>query len=375
MSIKEILSTNEGIFLEQFDLSNIFKNTEEKECLEWVKENLYGICNYKTGQELLGTEPFMHCRSCIKNVLNQNAFAAFMSIKLRNYLLDNLSHNVNYSDYDSNTLKFRKLEETTAKISMKKINRKARIIDEGVEIFRNLYHTNSFPSDELQINDNESYNLVCNQSLIEIENFPFNFKRMAKIFYEKGIDPVKRERNCESKVKILTAMFATQIDYGNSLYFGRELNQVYKKLIPMQLEYHFEKFGKNNFDGKFNKRCRKSFEFLETIDNVSFGCGTITRKIIHIWLATKYYDTMGMKGAMDYMREFANFDMMINDLTTEDTILKVLSKNLTKRNLLENNLTLDQQLDIFESKLIAHSKYVRFQINYTIDLESNYYHN
>lgn len=96
-------------------------------------------------------------------------------------------------------------------------------------------------------------------------------------------------------------MFATQIDYGDSLYFGRELNQVYKKLIPMQLEYHFEKFGKNNYDGKFNKKCRKSFEFLETIDNVNFGCGTITRKIIHIWLATKYYDTMGMKGAMDYM--------------------------------------------------------------------------
>lgn len=300
-------------------------------------------------------------------MLNQNAFAAFMSTKLRNYLLDNLSHNVNYSDHDSNTLKFRKLEETTAAISMKRINRKARIIDEKDEIFRNLYHTNSFPSDELKVNDNQTYNLVCNQNLVEIEHFPFNFKRMAKIFYEKDIDSVKRAKNCESKVKILTAMFATQIDYGDSLYFGRELNQVYK--------YHFEKFGKNNFDGKFKKKCRKSFEFLETIDNVNFGCGTITRKIMHIWLATKYYDTMGMKSAMDYMREFANFDIMTNDLTTEDKILKILSKNLTKRNLLQNNLTLDQQLDIFEAKLIAHSQYVRFQIINTIDLGSNYYHN
>lgn len=97
-------------------------------------------------------------------MLNQNAFATFMSIKLRNYLLDNLIHNVNYSDYDSNTLKFRKLEETTATISMKRINQKARIIDERDEIFRNLYHTNSFPSDELQVNDNLTYKLVCNQN-------------------------------------------------------------------------------------------------------------------------------------------------------------------------------------------------------------------
>lgn len=107
-------------------------------------------------------------------MLNQNAFAAFMSIKLRNYLLDNLIHNVNYSDHDSNTLKFRKLEETTATISMKRINQKARIIDERDEIFRNLYHTNSLPSDELQVNDNLTYKLVCNQNLVKIEHFPFN---------------------------------------------------------------------------------------------------------------------------------------------------------------------------------------------------------
>lgn len=248
---------------------------------------------------------------------------------------------------------------------MKKISRKRRIIDEKDEIFCNLYHTNAFPSDELQLNDKHAYNLVCNQNLVEIELFPFNFKRMAEVFYEKGIDPVERAKNCEEKVKILTAMFAIRID------FGKELDQVYEKLIPMQLEYHFGKNEENDYENQFNKMCRKCFELLDSIDNVSLGCGTITRKIIHVWLATKYYDILGMKEAMDYMREFANFDLMRNDLITENDISKIISINLINRNLMKNNLTLDQLLEVFEAKLIAHSQYVRFNIINTITLNSN----
>lgn len=98
------------------------------------------------------------------------------------------------------------------------------------------------------------------------------------------------------------------------------------------------------------------------------------KKIIHVWLATKYSDILGMKKAIDYMREFANFDLMENDLITEKKILRKISKNFIKRNLIQNNLNLNQQLDVFEAKLIAHSQYVRFNINNINTLNSNYFH-
>lgn len=359
-TLLKCLTERDVEFLEEFDLTNIFKreNRKNEKCLEWIKIHFEQYFNYKTGQVDYFTTPEMHCMDCDKNVLTRNAFAIFMALKLKSFLIDNIPFFIDHDKFflNSNHLVFKKVDETSSFIKMKKIERTPRNFDKNsLETWHGRLISEEFPSDVLQINDNTCFVLTTNGNTVDIEQFPENMKHIAKLYLHKGRDPVKRSRNCDSKIKILTSLFAANIDY-HTHYFFNDNNEQYTELIPLQIEQWFSQENQI-FEGGYKEK----FDFLNQINHTKFGTGVVTRRILYLWLSSKIFElTDDMLKAMIYVREHLGFDIMDECLAYESGTTTMIKSMLQKYNLIPRSFTLNQYLNAFEGQLNT----IQYYINY-----------
>lgn len=324
--IARCLSKGEREFLWDLDIKTIYKKWQlsTDECFDHVRNNLGDIKDWESDISLNEWRYYehlsTHCTYCIDNVLTDDSKIVFTALKLRNFLLKNMACLYDLPNYEKeeNILTLNKLETTIAIIKMRKTNRLAPL-KSATFPYNESYAREKFPADTLIAIDNEdkSYNLICNGTVVNIEPFPNNLHRMAKIFYEMGLEPVKKAKNSESMVKILTTIFAANIDLKSDC-FGRDMPSAYTALIPLQVNCYFDKVLENPSNYIFNGECIVSFNFLEKIDHVHFGRGNLSRNIIHIWLSSKLFNKMPMAEVMDYMRINLNTELMQNDLEVED---------------------------------------------------------
>lgn len=383
--MEKLLSSQEKEFLREFNLNDLCTGGNYPKCVNSIIENLKYIVEFRTDELSLIPSPFdifkhsdrkkfprdtigdmfypvpqLHCNKCEERIFNKNIYSIFMAIKIRQFLLKNTNKEIIMYSKASNNLELKNIDRTYATISMVKTNRKNRSIEEKFN-FYGWYNTDHYPADVLQLNDEECYNLKSNNEIIELEHFPYNIIRMAKIFYEKGSNPIKRAKSCQSKIKILTAMYAANINYRDTLYFKEDCTRAYEELIPLQIKYFFENVDRDDFSGVFNEKCRECFEFLEKIEHEKFGCGPNTKRILHIWLASKLYEKFGMIKAMDQMREFSNFDFMRNDTNLDKKIKKMIKKMLIKKKIIPADTNLSQFLDSCEANLLTYDHYIKFE--------------
>lgn len=360
-TLLKYLTERDVEFLEEFDLTDIFKreNRRHEKCFEWIKIHFEQYFNHKTGQIDYYSTPEMHCMDCDKNALTRNALAIFMALKLKNYLIDNIPFYIDHDKYflNSNQLVFKKVDETSSFIKMKKIERKPRTVDkDSLESWHGRLISEEFPSDILQINDNTCFVLTTNGNIVDIEQFPYNIKRIAKLYLHKGKDPIKRSRNCDSKVKMLTSLFAANIDY-NTHYFFNDNYEQYTELIPLQIELWFLQENQN-FKGGYKEK----FDFLNQIDHIKFGTGAVTRRILYIWLSSKIFELTkdNMLQAMIYIREHLNFDIMHECMAYETKTTTMIKSMLQNYNLMPAGFTLNQFLDAFEGQLNTIAYYIKY---------------
>lgn len=375
-TLLKLLSERDVEFLREFDLTDIFKRELKKysECLEWIKIHFEMYFTYKINQLDYYKTPEMHCSECDINTLTRNAFAIFMSLKLKNYLIDQLPFFIDQDKFflNSNQLVFRKVEETTSVIKMKKIYRKARVFDkDSLEAYHGRLISEQYPADILQIDDNTCFVLESNGKIIEIEQFPHNIDRMAKIYFLKGTDPVKMAKNCHSKIKILATLFSAGIDY-NTHYFFNDNEYQYFELIPLQIIYWNSYVSKGNFENNFNSRARRCLEFLENIDHTKFGTGVLTRRMLYIWMASKQFEKMSMKNCMTYLRVHLHFDTMDEIMHMEMKIVETIKNIWIEEYYMPPEVTLNQYLDHLEEPLIAQKSYIKYTSHHcrfkTIDI-------
>lgn len=127
---------------------------------------------------------------------------------------------------EENILTLNKLETTVAIIKMRKTD---RIVPRHKAMFpcNEFYAREKFPAETLIANDDKSYNLICNGAVVNTEPFPNNF-------------PVRKAKNSESMVKILTTIFAANIDLKSDC-FQCSMSNAYTALLPLQVDYYFDK--------------------------------------------------------------------------------------------------------------------------------------
>lgn len=364
--ISRCLSKAEKEFLWDLDIKTIYKKWQlsTDECFDHVRNNLGDIKDWESDINLNEWRYYnhlsTHCTYCIDNVLTDDAKIVFTALKLRNFLLKNMSCLYDLPNYEKeeNILTLNKIETTVAIIKMRKTDRLAPQKSASFP-YNESYARETFPAETLITNEDKSYNLICNGTVVNIEPFPNNLHRMAKIFYEKGLDPVKKAKNSESMVKILTAIFAANINLKSDC-FNRDMAGAYTALIPLQVDYYFYKEPENPNNFKFNGKCIVSFNFLKKIDHVHFGRGNLSRKIIHIWLSSKLFNEMPMAEVMDYMRINLNTDLMQNDPEVEDEVEKVLTANLRLFDLLPDDISLSDQLRTYEYALMEQEDYIEY---------------
>lgn len=366
--ISRCLTKGEKEFLWNMEMNSLYKAWQFKsdECFEFVRNNLRDIKEWESDIDLDDWKYYdhliLHCSDCLDNVLTESAHIAFMALKMRNYLLKNMSNLYDLPNYEKedNVLTLNKLELTSAIIKIQRTD----IIPPVQRInfpYNKQYSSEKFAADSLKVDSKSAYNLICNEKVISIEPFPQNLHRAAKLFFEKRVDPAKSAKNSESMVKILMTLFAANIDHRTNC-FKRNLKNAYVSLIPLQIDYYFDNYEiRNNY--AYNAKCVASFNFLERIDLTLFGCGKLTRKIIHVWMASKHFNYMPMKRVMDHMKININTELMNTDIEVEEEIEKILTTNLRFINLLPEKTSLTDQLKFYEEKLLQEDHYIKFNPN------------
>lgn len=364
--IARCLNKGEKEFLWELNLKTIYQKyqVEADECFDSVRNNLKNVTEWESDIDLNEWKYFdhlsLHCGYCIDNVLTDDSKIVFTALRLRNYILKNMDCLFDLPNYEKeeNVVTLNKLESTIAIIKMRKTDKIIPMPKLGFP-YNEFYAKEKFPSENLVANEDKAYNLICNGEIVNIEPFPNNLHRMAKIFYDKGLKPTEKARNSEAMVKILATIFSSNIDL-NSKCFGRSLSNAYTALLPLQVDYYFDKESENPAKYAINGKCIVSFGFLEKINHVHFGRGIITRKIIHVWLASKLINKIPMTEVMDYMRINVNTDLMENDLEVEEEIKKVLIANLQLLDLLPDNVSLSDQLRTYEKILMEYEGYIEY---------------
>lgn len=366
--VSRCLTKGEKEFLWEMEMNSLYKVWQFKsdECFEFVRNNLRDIKDWESDVDLDDWKYYdhltLHCGSCLDNVLTDNAHIVFMALKMRNYLLKNMSNLYDLPNYEKedNILTLNKLELTNATIKIRKTDAIKSVLRINFP-YNKRYSEEKFAADSLKIDNKKAYNLICNEKMISIEPFPQNLHRAAKLFFEKGVDPVKKAKNSESMVKILMTLFAANIDHKTNC-FKRNLSTAYVSLIPLQIDYYFDNYEIRN-NCAYNAECVISFNFLEKIDLTLFGCGKLTRKIIHVWMASKYFNYMPMKRVMDHMRININTELMQTDTEIEEEIEKVLTTNLRFIKMLPEKTSIANQLKFYEEKLLREEHYIKFNPN------------
>lgn len=366
--VSRCLTRGEKEFLWEMEMNSLYKVWQFKsdECFEFVRNNLRDIKDWESDIDLDDWKYYdhltLHCSDCLDNVLTDNAHIVFMALKMRNYLLKNMSNLYDLPNYEKedNILTLNKLELTSATIKLRKTiaTKPVRRINFP---YNEQYSKEKFAADSLKIDGKNAYNLVCNDKIVSIEPFPQNLQRAAKLFFEKGVDPATKAKNSESMIKILMTLFAANIDHKTNC-FKRNLKDAYVSLIPLQIDYYFDNYEMRN-NCTYNAECVVSFNFLERIDLTLFGCGKLTRKIIHVWMASKYFNYMPMKRVMDHMRININTELMQTNVEVEEEIEKILTINLKFVKLLPEKTSITNQLKFYEEKLLKEEHYIKFNPN------------
>lgn len=366
--ISRCLTKGEKEFLWEFEMDSLYKAWQFKsdECFEFVRNNLRDIKGWESDIDLNDWKYYdhltLHCSDCLDNVLTNNAHIVFMALKMRNYLLKNMSNLYDLPNYEKedNILTLNKLELTMATIKLRKTDAIAPVRRINFP-YNNLYSEEKFAADSLKIDSKSAYNLVCNGKVVSIEPFPQNLQRAAKLFFEKGVDPAIKAKDSESMIKILMTLFAANIDHKTNC-FRRNLKEAYVSLLPLQIDYYFDNYEMRNACS-YNAECVISFNFLVKIDLTLFGCGKLTRKIIHVWMASKYFNYMPMTRVMDHMRVNNNTELMQTNVEVEEEIEKVLTINLRFMRMLKEKTSLADQLKLYEAKLLQEEHYIKFNPN------------
>lgn len=143
------------------------------ECFDHVRNNLGDIKDWESDTSLNYEDLTTHCSNCINNVLTDDSKIVFTALKLRNFLLKNMSCLYDLPNYEKeeNISTLNKMETTVAVLKMRKSDKTVPRY-KALFPYNKIYAREKFPADTLIANEDKAYNLVCNGTVVNIEPFP-----------------------------------------------------------------------------------------------------------------------------------------------------------------------------------------------------------